>query len=296
MSRAYLIWVPPLSGSAGIRGLYKLAESLREHGQSVKLWSWGDIRQPGFDYAERLTPQMQENDVVVYPEIVTGNPLQIRNVVRWVLFFPGKLGGESCYHPSEKIFTWSEEYYPGVPKLTVDIIDRKLFFDAGLPRTQDCTFVHKKDKWKEIPELDGLTEITMQWPETREELARLLQTTKTLYSWDGYSALNDEAYCCGAEVKIITEEGFRDFSSNATPDPAVFEQELEFFISETQSMNYTGKLQPLHPRHESRFQRMNCRQHVFHFLFSVIPLPFFQRKEKLYRDRLRRLGCRKQRC
>lgn len=289
MSRAYLIWAPPFCGSAGVRALYTLATVLREHGQRVRLWSWGDARQPGFEYAEHITAQMREEDIVVYPETVKGNPLQIRNVARWVLFFPGRLGGESCYHPSEKVFTWSDEYYSGAPKLTVDIIDRKLFFDAGLPRTRDCAFVHKAGKWKNLPELDGLTEITMQWPETREELAQLLQSTATLYSWDGHSALCAEAYCCGAKVKIITEKGYRDFSPDMDLNSGIFDQELTFFISETQSMHYAGKLQPLTVGYEARLRKITCKQRLFHSLSEIFPLSFFQRRARRYRDKLRRL-------
>ncbi len=287
MSRAYLIWAPPFCGSAGVRALYKLAAVLREHGQRVRLWSWGDTRQPGFDYAEHCTSQMREEDIVIYPETVKGNPLQIRNVVRWILFFPGRLGGESCYPPSEKVFTWSEEYYAGAPKLTVDIIDRKLFFDAGLPRTRDCTFVHKGGKWKNLPELEGLTEITMQWPETREELAHLLQTTATLSSWDDHSAICAEAYCCGAKVRIITEAGYRDFAPDIGAESDIFEREIAFFISETQSMNYTGNIQPLPIGHEARLRRLKCKQRVFYSLSEIFPLSFFQRRARRYRDKLR---------
>lgn len=290
MSRAYLIWAPPFCGSAGVRALYKLAAVLREHGQRVRLWSWGDTRQPGFDYAEHITSQMREEDIVIYPETVKGNPLQIRNVVRWILFFPGRLGGESCYHPSEKVFTWSDEYYAGAPKLTVDIIDRKLFFDAGLPRTRDCTFVHKGGKWKNLPELDGLTEITMQWPETREELAHLLQTTATLYSWDCHSSLLDEAYYCGAAVKIITEDGFIDFVPGLIFSPEVFEKEQTFFIQQTQAMDYRGELQPLPPNAARRLCAVKGKLKLWRVLQKMCPARVASRRITHYRDKIRRMG------
>lgn len=290
MNRRYLIWAPPFCGSAGVRALYKLAAELREHGQSVSLWSWGDTRQPGFDYAEPITSQMREEDIVIYPEVVEGNPLRIRNVVRWVLFFPGRLGGESSFHPSEKIFTWSDEYYPEAAKLTVDIIDRELFFDAGLPRSQDCTFIHKRGKWKNVPELEGLTEITMEWPKNRTELAQLLQKTGTLYTWDDHSALCVEAYCCGAKVKIITEKGYCDFFPDMKFVSDIFEQELAFFISDTQSMNYTGKIQPIPPNYQTRLCRLNRKWLVFRSLAAFLPLSVFRRKERHYHDKLHRLG------
>ena len=290
MNREYIIWTPPYCGSAGVRALYKLADSLRMHGQSVKLWSWGETRQAGFDYADSITPAMQEEDIVVYPEIVSGNPLQIRNVVRWILFYPGVLGGEKTYHPSEKLFTWCDRYYQGVPRLFADVIDRTLFHDAGLPRTQDCTFVYKGGKWRDVPELDGLTEITMQWPKTREELVHLLQTTGTLYSWDGNSSLLDEAYYCGASVKIITEDGFRDFIPDLVFSLETFEQELSFFIQETQAMKYEGEMQPLSPNEKSKLRKLMWKVSLWKILQKVCPIRLVSRKIAHYNEKIRKWG------
>ena len=290
MNRRYLIWAPPFCGSAGVRALYKLATELREHGQSVSLWSWGDTRQPGFDYAESITPQMREEDIVVYPEVVAGNPLQMRNVVRWVLFFPGRNGGESNYHPSEKIFTWKDNYYPGAPKLTVDIIDRELFFDAGLPRTRDCTFIHKGNKWKNVPELDGLTEITMEWPKTRTELAQLLQTTNTLYSWDNCSTLLEEAILCGVSVKIITDDGFCNFHPIPVSSQESFEKEFSFFIHETQSMHYKGELQPLNMDILQKIRLTKLKIHIWHTIGKLYSTHFVYKHIMYYHNKLKSLG------
>lgn len=290
MSRRYLIWAPPFCGSAGVRALYKLAAELHKHGQSVSLWSWGDVRQPDFDYVESITPQMREEDIVVYPEVVVGNPLQMRNVVRWVLFFPGKNGGESSYHPSEKIFTWREEFYPGVPRLNVDIIDHDLFFDAGLPRTRDCTFVNKRGKWKKVAELEGLTEITMEWPKSRKELAQLLQTTNTLYSWDDRSTLLEEAILCGASVKIITDDGFYDFHSVPILSQDSFERELAFFIRETQAMKYEGEMQPLSPNEKSKLRKLMWKVSLWKILQKVCPIRLVSRKIAHYNEKIRKWG------
>ncbi|WP_298068749.1 hypothetical protein [uncultured Mailhella sp.] len=289
MNREYIIWTPPFCGSAGVRALHKLAEELRKHGQSVRLWSWGE-RRAGFDYVERLTPHMREEGIAVYPEIVAGNPLRFRNVARWVLFFPGILGGEKSYHPSEKIFTWTQTYYPGVPRLFPDILDRKLFHDAGLPRTQDCTFVHKGGKWKSIPELEGLTEITMSRPKTREELAHLLQTTGTLWSFDAHSSLLDEAYYCGAAVKVITEDGFRDFTPDLIFSQEVFERELAVFITETQALDYQGELQPLPPDNESHARLFRRKLLLWQMLRPLWPGTLAARRSAHYCEKLRRMG------
>lgn len=291
MSRSYLMWVPPLCGSAGVRALYKLAQELQAHGYTVRLWSWGEERQPGFEYAESVTPQMREEDIVVYPEIVKGNPLRIRNVVRWVLFFPGQLGGEKSFHPSEKVFSWGY-YFPNAPQLVPNLIDSSLFFDAGLPRTQDCVFAGKS-KRTDDPALKGLTEITAEWPKTRKELAHLLQTTDTLYTWDAHTMLADEAYDCGAKVKIVTEDGYRDFTPGKRPSPELWNQQLEFFISTSQAMNYTGELQTIPAEDKAKTHTLAIKLAVFSFFAAFLPLHFLRRGVKRYREKLRRLGWQK---
>ncbi len=290
MSRSYIIWTPPLSGSAGVRGLYRLAESLSQRGYKVWLWSWGDKRQPDFEYLDELSAVNQAEDVVVYPEIVSGNPLRVRHVARWVLFFPGRLGGEKVYHPSEKIFTWCELYYPGAPCLRPNVIDHDLFYDAGLAKTQDCVFVYKQGRWRQAPELEGLTEINMSWPPTRPELARLLQSTGTLYSFDAHSSLLDEAYYCGASVKIITEKGWRDFKPNLVFEPREYERQLDYFINETQTMNYRGPLEALTPECEARLKRYQRKRALCRLLENICPGSFMRRKTARYQDKIHMLG------
>ena len=235
-----------MSPSAGVRALHVLHDSLRERGYEAYIFSstfYYSLRKtpPKYRYAEPLSEFSVENDIVVYPEVVRGNPLRFQNVVRYVLYFPGVLGGAKEYHHSEKIFTWDTMYFDA-QKLVLPIIDTELFFDAALPKTQDCYFIHKGKKWKDIRETDGLLEINMRFPKNRSELARLLQTTRILYSYDKFSALNTEALLCGAQVKIITENGFEDHICKPF-DMENFARELEFFIRETQQMHYTGEIE-----------------------------------------------------
>jgi hypothetical protein len=79
----------------------------------------------------------------------------------------------------------------------------------------------------------------MDYPEDRKELAYLLKTTGTLYSFDQYTQLNAEAALCGAHVKIVTETGFVSMLPNSVDPqtihglPRNFEPELRNFIEIT---------------------------------------------------------------
>ena len=50
----------------------------------------------------------KENTVVVYPEVVCGNPLKAKYVSRWILNAPGVCGGDGVFHEQDKIFYYSD--------------------------------------------------------------------------------------------------------------------------------------------------------------------------------------------
>lgn len=246
MSKEYIIVAPTLSRSAGVRVLYLLHMHLEKRGYRVSMVTPG-LQVPGFNYINFITPEMQENAIVVYPEIIFGNPLGIKNVVRFVLNYPGLLGGSESYHPSEFIVTHNKLFYPEAMKLTIPLIDQNKFYDNNSKKTQNCYFVYKGGKFREVPELEGCVEINMAYPDSKEELAELLRTTEILYSYDDCSSLLDEAMLCGAKVKIITEDGFATYNGNYKEQVANFEEEIANFIELTQQLNYTGPIEVLQP-------------------------------------------------
>jgi hypothetical protein len=99
-----------------------------------------------------------------------------------------------------------------------------------------------------VKETRGILKITMNFPRDRAELARILKTTRIFYSYDKYSSINAEALRCGACVKIITQDGFEDFTRDGgwgNVDEKIFDSELDYFIEKTQNMHYDGPVESL---------------------------------------------------
>jgi hypothetical protein len=215
----YIIMAPPYrNSSGGVRALHELRNHLESSGYEAKIFQGGDA---------------PPNAIVIYPETVSGNPMKARTVVRYVLNYPGLLGGDSSYSPNDIIFTYSPAFYPTAPLLTVPIIE-PFFRDYGLPRSGGCFWVGKgAGKVDEIPETSGMAEITYSWPETREELARFLNTKETFYSYDDFTALAYEAKLCGCKVIIIPGE---QEAIGPTYDELIknFDIQLDRFIRITQ--------------------------------------------------------------
>lgn len=231
----YVIVAPKYSKSNGVRTLYLLAQELEKKGYRAFVFA-PKTNEVDCQFINRVTKNMQKNAIVVYPETVFGNPLAFDNVVRYILYYPQKLGGTKNFNKNELLITYSKEYYSDAEELFFPCLDKKLFYADDTKKDVDCYFVYKKGKWRDIKEFDSMIEINAKFPEKREDLASLLRRTKTLYSYDDHTLLLDEAYACGCKVKIVTESGFADYVSRYDEYFKDYEQNLDNFIKKSQKM------------------------------------------------------------
>ena len=244
MKKTYIFYFPCFSRSNGVRVMMILSEKLIKAGYSVLYYVPDKTNWPKhIPTINILTREMKSNAIVVYPEVIAGNPLRIRNVARLVLFYPGLNGGMKKFHHSEMVFTYLPEFFPDADVLTIPWIDENLFNNPGYERSQDYCFVHKGGRWKDPPELRDLPTITMDWPKTREELADLLKHARTVYSFDSNSAVICEAHSCGANVLIVTKTGYSKPSNIYEQIVKDFPRQFTNFIERTQSNNYKGRIQ-----------------------------------------------------
>lgn len=251
MKRPYIFYFLGYCRSNGIRVMLILAQKLAEAGYEVLHYVRDSTNWPtDIPTLKTVDRNLRDRAVAVYPEITAGNPLRVRNVARLVLFYPGRNGGMRRYHKSEMLFAYLPEFLPGADVLTIPCIDKNLFNDPGFPRTKDYCFVYKGGRWKDPPELREVPTITMDWPETREELADILKRTKTLYSFDNASAVLDEALLCGAKVMVVTKDGYCEYKKNYSDMVSQFPAQFLNFVKRTQSSDYRGRIQsrflPLH--------------------------------------------------
>lgn len=218
--------------SAGIRATHRLVHELNEHGQRAYTACAGN---PVWN---EPTWQGGENCIVIYPEVVYGNPLGAPNVVRWVLNTPGYLGGDVTYDPREIVYTWSHRFTLA-PLLTVNVMEHDLFYDNGHFRDTDACYMGKGNYRgvSELADTRALPHITRSpcWPSTRLELASLLKRTGTLYTYDDCTAVVDEALACGCRVVLLPEGREMTVADAMHPTPEQHEARLQAFIAHTQN-------------------------------------------------------------
>ncbi|HML08479.1 MAG TPA: hypothetical protein VK430_10190 [Xanthobacteraceae bacterium] len=219
---AFLVVAPSFSHkSGGVRALYRLCYQLNAAGYSAAVtpMGWRIDAVPDWPVAVHNGPA--GDSIVIYPEAVSGNPLQADKVVRWTLNTPGLLGGDAFYPDEEMVFVASPAQLATVSKsvskplgphrvLSVGLIDpAHIYPDPAIEKTLDCIFTHKGEAIRArfpLPNEASLQRIEDITP-TMASLGDVLRRTRTLYSYDHKSTILKEAVICGCRVLVVHEDG-----------------------------------------------------------------------------------------
>lgn len=224
----YCIWAPNYTErSAGIWALHALCHSLNLAGYPAYLlptptanpqWNTPLLTQELVDRYVALGV----DPIVVYPEIVHGNPANASTVVRYVLNRPGHLTGAGMDEgPEDLLFYYSEDFIDDArgdeDLLSAPTVNTALFRpDPSRVRDKTIVFQYRypleKIDFSVFP--PGTELLSMADPLALPDLARLFQGTKTLYSYE-LSNTCTLAMAAGCPVIYRTEGGL-------TEPPAAF--------------------------------------------------------------------------
>ena len=222
MQPTFLIVAPSYTHkSSGVRALYRLGYHLNAAGYSAAMTPMGDRIDTVPDWPIVVHEGPVADSIVVYPEVVSGNPLNAEKVVRWALNTPGLLGGERFYANDEMVFTFNPTQLELVSKsvseplgprrvLSVALIDpAHIYPDPHTEKTLECSFTYKGAAIRErfpLPNEASLQRIEDMTP-TMASLGDVLRRTRTLYSYDHKSTILKEAAICGCRVLVVHDDG-----------------------------------------------------------------------------------------
>jgi len=223
--KPYVIVAPNFAHvCGGIRALHRLCHKLNDRG--FPAYITGKESGPAYEgftntrHVNSLSKEevsyIQNNGIVIYPEIVGGNPLYFNNVVHWWL--------TPIQHLDEHALDFSFVDYSYL-KLRAPNNLCVLYFESYFrpPETenrfQSCYWVHKGARLPRIPEtqVPSCREITGSFPAVRQDTAKLLQTSSILYSYDDLSSLCVEARLCGCPVKVVDYTFLNEQTMNEEP-------------------------------------------------------------------------------
>lgn len=213
-SKKYIVWAYPFqSNSGGVIVLHKLCHMLNELGQKAYLWP-GEGSFDNFQLYEKYnTPMASMSDltdsIIIYPEIVVGNPLNAKNVVRWILNTPGVIGGDGIYGENDLLFYFSKAFNSNKRTqgnyLQIFEMNNAMYQDYKKERTGSC-YVKRKGRARElVHDLLESEEITNTSPS--QELVDLFNKKEYFFSYDDATFLLLQAAMCGCISVVIPKDG-----------------------------------------------------------------------------------------
>jgi GT2 family glycosyltransferase/glycosyltransferase involved in cell wall biosynthesis len=205
--------------SAGVRNLHYLCHALNELGYEAYIAGASKtsphLRTPLLDIStmERhfradLLP------IAVYPEITSGNPLNLPVVARWLLNVPGHLGGEDTYSKNDLIFyhlPWCLPASMSGTQLYIPSVNTHIFNNDENPldekRSGFCRYAHKFLGFggKIKPEHEAFRSLGHEITLRPEDIASILRSSEALYCYER-SAIIQEAIACGCPVLCVSSE------------------------------------------------------------------------------------------
>lgn len=157
---------------------------------------------------------IDSSTVVIYPEVVIGNPLGAKNVVRYFLHQPGYFSGSFSYGVGDLIFKYDDAIFDFVAygvkvssvlaKITHYPIDVYNMEDAAVEREGVAYCVRKGVGKSFIHPVEGAVNIDGL---SHEEIAAILKKAKYFYSYDLYTAYSKFAVLCGCISIVVPDDG-----------------------------------------------------------------------------------------
>ncbi len=225
----FLIASPPYTHIfAGVQVLHDLCHDLNELGHSAaiiffhsgdgeeKPYQWSlanqpNLYRPGNKYVQlplgnpqKTIADFLKNGILIYPEIIKGNPVGGKNVVRYLLVKDEK------NYPGEFICAFSSVYHKNSDHIlfkattpdfmnTLDTVNWK-------HRKMDATYFGKGPKHVECSLIPETILIERDWPRDQKQLSIMLKNTRYLFTFDNNSAIVTDALLCGAVPIFIHEK------------------------------------------------------------------------------------------
>ncbi|BBT39276.1 Glycosyl transferases group 1 [Pseudomonas guariconensis] len=202
--------------SAGIRVMHMLCDALMRSGYEAYITA--GVVDPRL-MTPRLTDEIRERHqsqgvepIVIYPEVIDGNPLAGNVVVRYLLNHPGFFGAVSPFEDSDILFSYTRGLLqPGMPDdrvMYMPAVDTTIFClptDSAIRIPgKICYYQGRNGQAPVDPQLltPDAVEITLGSPGTWEELAALFQQCEYFYCTEA-SGLAAEAVLCGCVAIIL---------------------------------------------------------------------------------------------
>lgn len=199
--------------SGGIIVMHKLCDLLIKEGFNAGFFidnKNGFLVNSNYKYQSfRINDINPDKDIVIYPEIILGNPLKVKNVVRYILNRGHvTLNRKDTWGENDYWVYYSKRFYDGIkPFILLNIDDPKLdyFKDYKIDRVyKECfTYRKKHDRLHELNIIHSKDAIEIGFNTPDETLINIFNQCERFYCYDTESYLNVLASLCGCDSIVV---------------------------------------------------------------------------------------------
>jgi hypothetical protein len=222
----------------GIVVLHQLCDKLNQLGYEAYLWPFFkpalDFTNPikaiylffryfrkNIKYGFKKNPKLNtptasyqdlEDAVIVYPEVIVGNPLKAQNVVRWLLHKPGfNNGGKIDFGVNDLFFYYSKAFddsrYNSHPDNKLHIISQRsdVYNITNHDMRHGTCYLLRKGYKREV--VHDITDSRLIDGLSHRDTAQVFNQVKYCISYDTYTMYNVYAAMCGCIPIVIPEKG-----------------------------------------------------------------------------------------
>lgn len=251
----FIIYTYPFSlGIGGVKVLHKLCDVLNKNGQNAYLYPIpfpGQMDNSFIVNTSYNTPIVTneilndvDNCVVIYPEIIKGNPLNAKTVVRWLL---NKADGFlDTYNKNDIIVYYAKTFYSDILKnenniLLIQEFHSDIFKNFNMERRNSCYAVRKcPSPVFQHPE----NSLEIKWGDVGnlELMSTIFNTTEYFYCYDDVTFLSTQAAMCGCIPIIIPFRYSKEEWTTNTPKICRYGVA---YGNTPEELDYAKKTQPL---------------------------------------------------
>jgi hypothetical protein len=202
-------------GVGGIKVMHKLCDMLNSNGSEAYLMPI-HIKDDFYTCSDYNTPLITQeilndldNTVVIYPEGIQGNPLNAKNVVRWILG-PFDQQAAETYSKSDLVYWYMDYYYNDYlgqkdNQLFILEFHSDIFTNMNYERKGSCYTIRKAKPTTLIHPTDSFF-IPFEAAGDLTGLANLFNRTERFYCYDNYTFIFTQAAMCGC-ISIVIPDG-----------------------------------------------------------------------------------------
>ena len=191
----------------------------------------------------KFFPFVAKNTIVIYPEVIFGNPLHGKKVVRWLLYHNSQYQTQENktigYEKNDLFFSYrdifnDETLNPERRLCYTPYIDLALYKRTNFGKRRGKCYILRKGEWRVKPEdcSDGIIMDNL----SESEKVRIFNECEYCISYDTQTTYSQIAALCGCISIVIPEEGktredYRKDGDNSFGEAFGFsEQEIEYAI------------------------------------------------------------------